>query len=393
MFFIYLFRYFHGYLRVLFSGDFSERILHLSARNSATLWEIEKCENGAIIANISVKDFRKIRTIRAKSGVRVRIVEKIGAPFIIKKYSKRIGFALGIVVFFVIINFLSGYVWKIEVAGNEKVSETLILNACSELGINEGTRIKSIDTSVAKEQLLIKLNGLAWASFNIEGCRLTVEVSEIKNNAQNENKPSNLLAKVDGVIKHINVKSGNCLVKVGDAVVKDDMLVSGTIELAESGVMSKVKSKGEIIAETERIFTVTVPKKQIKSVTSEKKTTKRVLSFFSVNIPLYLGETKEPFICKTEIKVFKLFGEKIPISITKKIFYPTKEIEINISDDEAKEIGAEKINNTLKNGNFKEFSLFKENSKSTKDEYILTQTFKCEENIVYEEKIEENILQ
>ncbi len=393
MFFIYLFRYFKGYLRVLFSGDFSERILNLSARNSATLWEIEKCENGAIIANISVKDFRKIRTIRAKSGVRVRIVEKIGAPFIIKKYSKRIGFALGIVVFFVIINFLSGYVWKIEVSGNEKVSETLILNACSELGINEGTRIKSIDTSVAKEQLLIKLNGLAWASFNIEGCRLTVEVSEIKNNAQNENKPSNLLAKVDGVIKHINVKSGNCLVKVGDAVVKDDMLVSGTIELAESGVMSKVKSKGEIIAETERIFTVTVPKKQIKSVTSEKKTTKRVLSFFSVNIPLYLGETKEPFICKTEIKVFKLFGEKIPISITKKIFYPTKEIEINISDDEAKEIGAEKINNTLKNGNFKEFSLFKENSKSTKDEYILTQTFKCEENIVYEEKIEENILQ
>ena len=393
MFFIYLFRYIKGYLRVLFSGDFSERILNLSARNEATLWEIEKCENGAILANISVKDFRKIRTIRAKSGVRVKIVEKIGAPFIIKKYSKRIGFALGIIVFFFIINFLSGYVWKIEVAGNEKVSETLILNACSELGINEGTRIKNIDTSVAKEQLLIKLNGLAWASFNIEGCRLTVEVSEIKNNTQNESEPSNLLAKVDGVIRHINVKSGNCLVKVGDAVVKDDVLVSGTVELAEAGVISKVKSKGEIIAETKRIFTATVPKKQIKSVTSDKKKIKRVLSFFSVKIPLYLGETKEPYICKTELHEIKLFGEKIPISITKKIFYPTKEIEINLSDEEAKEIAIQKINTALKNGIFKEFSLIKEGLKSTNDEFILTQTFKCQENIVYEEKIEENILQ
>lgn len=393
MFFIHLFRYIKGYLRVLFSGDFSERILNLSARNSATLWEIEKGENGAILANISVKDFKKIRTIRAKSGIKVKIVEKIGAPFIIKKYSKRFGFALGIVVFFVLINFLSGFVWKIEVAGNERVNETLILNACSELGINEGTRVKSIDTSKAKEQLLIKLNGLAWASFNIEGCRLTVEVSEIKNNTQSETQPSNLLAKVDGVIRHINVNSGNCLVKVGDAVVKDDVLVSGTIELTQAGVISKVKSKGEIIAETERIFTVTVPKKQTKSVTSDKKTIKRVLSFFSVKIPLFLGETKEPFICKTEVNKFKLFNEKIPISITKKIFYPIKEIEINLSDDEAKEIAIQKINIALKNGNFKEFNLLNENYKSTKDEFILTQSYKCQENIVYEEKIEENILQ
>ena len=88
-----------------------------------------------------------------------------------------------------------------------------------------------------------------------------------------------------------------------------------------------------------------------------------------------------------------MFNEKIPISITKKIFYPTKEVEINLSDDEAKEIAIQKINAALKNGNFKDFSLIKEGLKSTKDEFILTQTFKCEENIVYEEKIEENILQ
>ncbi len=393
MFFIYLFRYIKGYLRLRFSGDFSERILNLCARNSATLWEIEKGKSGELFANVSIRDFRKMRTIRAKSGVRVKIIKKNGAPFIVRKYSKRVGFVLGIIVFLFLLNFLSGYIWKIEVSGNEKVNESLILNTCSELGITEGTKIEKIDTNKAKEQLLIKLNGLAWASFNIEGCRLTVEVSEIKNSAQNENEPSNLLAKVDGVIRHINIKSGNCLVKVGDAVVKGDVLVNGIIEFSESGTKSKVKSKGEIIAETKRTFTVAVSKKQIKSVTGQTQTTKRVLSFFSVNIPLYLGETKEPFVCKTEVNNLKLFGEKIPISITKKIFYPTKEIEINLTEDEAKKIGAEKINNTLKNGSFKEFSLLNEDFKSTNDEFILTQTFKCEENIVYEEKIEENILQ
>ena len=393
MVFIVIFRYLAGYVRVLFSGDFCERILNLSALHSATLWDIEKLEQGKIAANISVKNFKRIRKIRAKSGIKVKIIKKVGAPFAFKKYSKRLGFAVGVLVFFLMLNFLSSFIWKIEVEGNEKVSEAVILKACDELGIKEGTKIKKIDTARSKEQLLIKLNSLAWASFNIEGCRLTVNVSEIKNNAESETEPSNLLAKVDGVIKHIDVKSGNCIVKVGDAVTKDDVLVSGVFEFSQSGIVKNVKSKAQIIAETKRVFTVTVPKTQIKSLTSENKITKRVLSFFSIEIPLYLGQTKKPYIFKAEEQAVYLFGEKLPLSITKKIFYPTKEIEINLNDEQAKALGTEKIGSTLKNSNFEEFKLVDEKINSNNEELTLTQTYVCKENIVYEVKIEENILQ
>ncbi len=390
---ILLFRFLMGYVRVKFSGDFCERMLNLCGRNGATLWDIKKSENGNIEANISVKNFKKMREIRAKSGISVKILKRFGLPFITKKYSKRIGFAFGVATFFFLLVFLSGFIWKIEVVGNERVNDTLIIEACEELDIREGTRIKSIDTDKAKEQLLIKLNGLAWASFNIEGSRLTVNVSEIKNSAQNAAAPSNLLAKADGVIKRVDVKSGDCKIKVGDAVVKDDLLVSGEIVFSESGVIKQVQSKGEIIAETKRIFTVTIPKTQIKSIISDKAVCKSVLSFFSVKIPLYLGEVKGPYRFKTENIKMALFGEGLPISITKKTFFKTKEIEIKISEEEAKALGKETIKNSLNGGGYVSSKLIDEKMSENDDGFILTQTYKCEENIAYEVKIEENILQ
>lgn len=393
MFFIYFFRFVFGYVRVSFSGDFCERILNLAAQRRATLWGIKKCEDGSLHANISVKNFKEIRKIRSKSRIKVKIINKSGLPFIIKKHSNRIGFVAGLIIFFLIINFLSGFIWKIDVVGNDKISSEVIIKACNELDVFEGVKRKKIDPSVAKEKLLIKLNGLAWASFNIEGCRLTVNVSEVKNVAAEKEMPSNLLAKFDGVIKHIDVKKGNCLIKVGEAVVKDDVLVSGVQEFKESGVVKKVRSKAEIIAQTKRTFKVKVDKTQRKNVVGGKEIKKSVLSFFGLKIPLFFGKTKTPFAEKTTEKRLKLFGENLPISITEKTFCPLKEIEIKLSSDDAMILAEKTIENTINNCGFLNCNLIDTNFSETEDLLFLSKTYECEENIVYEVFIEENILQ
>ena len=60
-----------------------------------------------------------------------------------------------------------------------------------------------------------------------------------------------------------------------------------------------------------------------------KKKTKRVLSFFTLKIPLYLGSEKGMYNAQTNVKTLKLFGKKIPIAIYEKRFEFTEETEKN----------------------------------------------------------------
>ena len=55
---LYLYRLAVGYLRVLFYGDNSERILDLTAKNRITLWDSRLVKNG-IESSITVKDFKE----------------------------------------------------------------------------------------------------------------------------------------------------------------------------------------------------------------------------------------------------------------------------------------------------------------------------------------------
>ena len=391
--FVFFVRYIFGYVHLIFSGEFCERILNLAAQNGATLWDIKKCDDNIISAKMSVKNFKKIRKIRAKSGVKVKLVKKVGLPFVFRKHSKRMGFILGVIVFFFILNFLSNFIWKIEVSGNEKIKDDIVLSACNQLGIYEGVNKRKFDFESAKEKLILSLNGVAWASLNVEGCRLTVEISEITNNFEAFTAPSNLFAKVDGVIKRVDVKSGNCHVKVGDAVVKGDMLVSGKTEFKESGVTKLTQSKAEIVAQTKRIFKVTVKKTQVENVLKDKKIVKKVLVIFGVKIPLYLGETRLPYNVSTSDFRVKLFDENLPIEIITKEFSPLKKIEKNLSSEEAVNLGRQTIKNIIENGEYIAYSLIKSEINETENEIILTETYNCEENIVYEVKMQENILQ
>ena len=67
--------------------------------------------------------------------------------------------------------------------------------------------------------------------------------------------PTNLKAAADGIIKRIDVTSGNCIVKVGDTVAKGDILVSGMEERADGTKF--VHSAGRVTAVIEREVTVT----------------------------------------------------------------------------------------------------------------------------------------
>ena len=138
-----------------------------------------------------------------------------------------------------------------------------------------------------KPDLILKCDGIAWCSFNVEGSVLTVDISEAKDSSKDKDIiPSNIIATTDGVIISAEVAKGTRIIENGQAVRKGDLLVSGAINYGEK--TDFIQSEGTIIAETDRTFKKTVPFKFTEKVLTGKKRTLCVLDFFNLKIPLFL---------------------------------------------------------------------------------------------------------
>lgn len=328
---LWLYRFISGYLIVEFFGEFSEQILNICAKNRISLWN-SRCVKRKIICCITVRDFLRLPEVIRKKKIRVHILKKIGFPFFIAKYKKRFGFLLGIIIFISFLQFMSCFVWSIEVVGNHKLKDQEILEQCKQIGIYEGIRKTSVNPKIQKEKLLLNSEKLAWASLNIEGCRLTVNVSEVKEVAEDNTIPSNLKASADGIIKKVDITSGNCVVKVGDTVSKGDILVSGIIEKPEGTRF--VHSIGTVTAKTERSIVVSGQFERDIEIETGKERSKSVLSFFGIKLPLYLGKEKTPYKSEINLSEAKLLGERLPITLHTKKFVFLEKRAVTLTDEE-----------------------------------------------------------
>lgn len=320
---LYLYRFFCGILEVEFFGIYPEKIINLCAKNRIAVWNVHY-GNEKIRLFITVKDFKRLPKILKRSGLRLHILNKTGFPFFINRYKRRFGIFAGIVIFFAVLQFMSGFIWIIEVEGNKTVTDREILAICEEIGIKIGVKRNSIDTKNTPQDLLLKTDKLSWGSFNIEGCKLTVNVTEIVPKTEDNTVATNLKAAKDGIIEKIDVTSGNPVVKVGDIVKKGDLLVSGITETMRDTKF--VHSIGTVTAKTEETITLFEPFIKKTETLTGKTAKRRVLEVFGIKIPLYIGKEKGNFKTETDCKNLKLLSQNIPIKIyTKKFIFVKKE--------------------------------------------------------------------
>ncbi len=380
---LWLYRFLKGYVTVLFEGEFCEKILNLTAQNRISLWDSRLNKKG-ITSSVLAGDFIKLRKILRKSGIRVHILEKKGLPFKTAKYNKRAGLLIGAVIFVLFLKIMSDFIWVIDIVGNENVKNEEILSACQEIGIKEGIHKSKIHTKTDRERLLLKLDKLAWASLNIEGSRLTVNVSESKKKEETLTS-SNLKATADGIIKKIDIVSGNCVVKTGDTVKKGDILVSGVIEKLSSTHF--VRSAGTVIAETKRSITVESRYKTEKTLENGKQKRKKVLEIFTLKIPLYLGEENGEYRAEKSVKALKLFGQELPIRVYIKDFTFYDKYKITYQKEQLLKELDKKLAEKLEKEGVENFTVENQKYYETADGLKLEALISSEENIATEEKM------
>ncbi len=343
---LWLYRIICGELHIRIYGTGPERLLNIAAKNRLGLRGVKVSRDG-IYAVMPSNKFRILRKLIRKTGIRIHITKKKGAIFFLKKHQARTGFLLGIILFLGVLKFLSGFVWTVNISGNNNVKSSEILNACHKVGVYEGVRSSRINTTADAQEMLMLVPELAWGSFNIENCVLTVNVTEVKKTDREKNGyPSNLRATSDGVITGIDVSSGNVLVKIGDIVSKGDLLVSGVLEHADSSIF--VRSKGNVTAQIEKNITVSGNFKETIKTPTGKCKKRTVFEFFSIKVPLYVGEVKMPYSAKTTQKNAMLFGNKLPFSVTTREFKLLEEVEIEHSYEELEKMLKEMVEKQTK---------------------------------------------
>ncbi len=381
---LWLYRYLRGYLEIEIKGDYSEKALNLCAANRISLWNSAIIKNG-IVTCILIKDFWKFRNIMRGSGLRTHITEKKGLPIKLYKNRNRKGLFLGLIALLVFLKIMSGFIWVIDVEGNSITEASDIINACSEIGITVGMRSNKINPKIKREQLLLKLDTLAWAALNIEGSRLTVNVTEIKEEGKTENSPTNLKAKTEGIIKNIDVSSGFCIVKIGDTVATGDILVSGVIEASDGTRF--VRSLGNIIAKTRRSVTVAREYEYAREYETGASKKRAVLELFNMKIPLFIGNETKAYNGELRNERMSLFGKSLPIQMHVKKYRYKTEKKVTLSKERLEEMLGEDLKKKLEELGVDKYEVVSESFENTEKGLKLTAIIEATEDIGVEDRL------
>lgn len=382
---VWLLRFFRGYLDVRFEGVYSEKILSLLAKEKISVWRL-KYSGGNIKARIICSDYKFLRKIRKNSGVKIKIAEKHGFPFFIRKYRKRSGFMTGAVIFFALLKFLSTFIWVINVEGNKNINSAEIVKTLNEIGISECIKSTGIDSKQNAQSLIMMRDDLAWASLNVEGCVLNVNVSEIKDKIKNDGEyPTNLVARTDGIIRKIDAVSGDVRVKVGENVHKGDILVSGIIESLSSTVF--VKSSATVTAQVEKEYLKEAKFSQKIKFMTGKSYTQRAVEVLGVKIPLFLAKRQPAADIKDNKRQLTVLDRKIPVKIFEREYNYYKNEKLTFTETELKDELSLGLKDYLDNTVIEGYIPVGTEYKTADEGVIIIHRYLCDEDIAFENKI------
>lgn len=386
-----LLQYIEGYVDIVVEGYYIERFINICSNKQIILWNLKRLDSITVNASIKISEFKNLKQICRKTKCKVRIKNKKGLPFLIRKYRKRKVFIGFLIIIIIIIISLSNFVWNIEVEGTTKINPQEIIDVAKEEGLDIGKLKGSIDTKKVINQIRLKRDDVAWAGIEIKGTNVKIKIAEADKKPEiiDESEFCNIVADKDGIISKVSARNGTPLVKQGDVVKKGDIIIAGWLE-GKYTDRQYVHSQGEVTA---KVYYTNTQKVELKEV--QKRETGNIeklfaikVNNFQINLPKSLPKFEKYDTIETNKKL-KLFSDfYLPIEVVEKEYKEYEEIVAIHSIEEAKQIGidraAEQLQENLKD---KKVTNKEVKVKSEADFIEVEVIYEVEENIGIEEKI------
>lgn len=249
---IKLWNYFKGYVIIKIEGLTLERLLNLALIENIYLWNVKRINHFHVEVCVSKESYPQLTELIRRVGCNEEIIGGVGYPFLFKKIMKRKMFVLGFCLFFSLIIFLSSFIWKIEINGTEQTPNESILKYLEEIEIAPGTFKYKVSTDDVKLKLLERYNYFSFIEVRKKGINLTIDVVEepIPPEVVDRNYPANVVAAKKGVIEKVIALNGDAVVKEGQIVKENQVLISGSMKSTNTEELYLVHAEGEVLART-----------------------------------------------------------------------------------------------------------------------------------------------
>ena len=227
-----IWQYAKGYVRIKVTGFGLERFMNMVAFRGIYIWDAMRTAQGVEL-NVTIAGFKMLKGCGKKTKCRIKIIQKIGLPFLLHRYRKRKLLMGGVGIFVLGVFILSSFVWRIDIAGNQTLPQETVLAFLEGQGLYIGAPKFRLNDRDLQQALLANFTEISWADVYTRGTRTTVRLAEAlpPQAVINRHMPTHVVATAEGVITQVVAWGGAPMVEAGDVVQAGALLVSGVLEL------------------------------------------------------------------------------------------------------------------------------------------------------------------
>lgn len=345
-----LFRWLCGYVVFSFSRGYVEGFMNSCYEQGIAVRDIRREDKSTLTGECGVIAYLRLHRVARRNGGVVYIVSRHGPLFFFLDLRRRLGLLAGGLAFVFIISYFSGFIWSIDVVGNSEITDQQIISFLADNGFAVGSYWNSVDRDRLESLMMASFDKCAWVHINKNGTSASVEINETVDTPPvvDTDVITNLKATKDGIIVQATVYDGWQVAKVGDSVVQGDLLISGVYESEEGKRNIFAHARGEYIAQVCNDFELVVNRQQ--SVRSYEPTREyRTLSFFGVDIPLYIGSS---FCINSDdtisVDYITIYGHTLPIGLITKTVRPYSLTTTVLDDKHLNELVQREIERQIK---------------------------------------------
>ena len=350
MLFRILLRYILGYVNISVEGYYIERFINICLSKGILIWNVKREKSTYMRANVGIKDFKRLKEVSRKTKCKLQIERKRGLPFLMNRYRKRKIFAVLLVIVAILMFVTSKFIWNIEIEGTDRIPQEEILNNLTENGLSVGTLKSKINSQEIINKIRLERDDIAWMNIDLSGTNVIVKIVETTEKPEiiKQDEYCNIVSNKRAQITKITANTGTVLVKPGDIVTENTILIGGWMEGKFTGIRY-VHASGDIEAKVwySKKEKMELNQTSLKKTGNEEKRYDITLNKFKINLYKTLPNFQK---CDTiyEEKKIKLFSDfYLPITLGISTYYELQEEKISLKPEEAKEILEEKLKKEL----------------------------------------------
>ncbi len=382
-----------GYAVMQVKGAEPTLLLSRLAAKNTEFWGAVARDDFTLRFKVRLASIEEVKTAAKGCGCEAELICRRGLPIRAKAIKKRYVLLALPILLLLSLTASSFFVWSMEVEGNDKVTQTEILNALEQCGVHIGSFHPAFNNELIRSRVLLLIPELKWISVRVFGSSVNVQVRERTKIPEifDEEQAVRLVAKRAGIIKNMRIKAGLPVMKENFVAAPGDILVESAVP-GLLGDVQCVHASGSVRASTfyelSAILPVTYNQKEYTGEASQCYALvigdKRINFYRSSRI---LDAECDNIISESKVGIKGLF--ELPISIIKIQSRPFELAEREYLPETAKTMLSAALEKALSDSIGKDGQVVEKNITCTASRgyYIATLRAECIQEIAVEQKL------